>query len=401
MFKPFMRLYQKIMFISSFILPWREPEIIAGDGSEEKLVELFKQKNWTSTLFVTGPNIYRRGLPLPLIEKLTEAGIMLVLFKETEPNPPIRQVEECVNLFNENSCTAIIGFGGGSPMDLAKATAARIARPNKTIPKLKGVLKVLRKTPPLIAIPTTSGSGSETTLAAVITDSEHNEKYAINDPQLIPAYALLNPEYTINMPPHVTAGTGMDAVTHAVEAYIGKSNTKYTKQKAESAIQLLLKYLSRAYENGTDLEARAKVQTAAYDAGCAFTRAYVGYVHALSHAVSAFYNTPHGYTNAVIMPYVLRAYGKAAHKPLAHLARQNGLAKAGSSDAEAAAAMIERIDEMRRQMDIPEHLKEIQSEDIPAMADHAAREANPLYPVPKIFNKDELAELYRKIQGGN
>ncbi|MDO5734444.1 MAG: iron-containing alcohol dehydrogenase [Eubacteriales bacterium] len=399
MYNFLMRTYQKIMYLSSFILPWREPELIEGQDAEDKVLQLLEAKGWKSVLFITGPNIYRRGLPISLIDKLKAGGIHLSIFNETLPNPPIVQVEECVKLFKEANCDLIIGFGGGSPMDLAKATAARIARPRKSIPKLKGVLKVLRKTPPIIAVPTTAGSGSEVTLAAVITDLEHQEKYAINDPQLIPDYALLKAEYCASMPAHVTASTGMDALTHALEAYIGKSNTKYTRAKAESAVALIFNYLIPAYKDGNNLEARAKMQLAAFDAGCAFTRAYVGYVHALSHALSAFYGTAHGLANAIILPYVLKAYGQSAEADLAKLARQNNLVIDSASDQEASAALINEIIRMNAEMNIPEHLPEIKVTDIPALVHHAIKEANPLYPVPKIMREAELSKLYLEIKG--
>ena len=196
-------------------------------------------------------------------------------------------------MYLDNGCEAVIAFGGGSPMDCAKALCARIARPKRSLLQMKGLLKVGRATPLLIAVPTTAGSGSETTLAAVITDEKSHHKYVINDFALIPSYAVLDPAVTATLPKAVAAATGMDALTHAVEAFIGRSTTKETRADALKAVKLIFQYLETACEKGEE-EARAQMLYASYLAGKAFTRSYVGYVHAVAHSLGGAYGTPHG-----------------------------------------------------------------------------------------------------------
>lgn len=174
-------------------------------------------------------------------------------------------------------------------MDCAKGVGARLARPNKTLAKMEGILHVMHKLPLLIAVPTTAGTGSETTLAAVITDADTHHKYAINDFSLIPHYAVLEPEVTVGLPPQLTSTTGMDALTHAIEAYIGRSTTKQTRSAAIEAIQLILRYLPAAYKNGQNRIARKQMLRASYLAGTAFTKSYVGYVHAVAHSLGGQY----------------------------------------------------------------------------------------------------------------
>ncbi|HKM02596.1 MAG TPA: iron-containing alcohol dehydrogenase, partial [Bacilli bacterium] len=335
-----------------------------------------------------------------LVRNLERNAIDVVIYHGVTSNPTISHVEEALALYNAESCEALIGFGGGSPLDVAKVVAAKLARPNKAITKMKGILKIGKKTPLLIAVPTTSGTGSEATLAAVIIDEKTRSKYAINDPVLFPSYALLLPELTIALPKNITAETGMDVLTHAVEAYIGKSNTKYTRAKAINATRLVFEYLYTCYAEPGNLEARRMMQLASYDAGAAFTRAYVGNIHALSHPLSAYYGLGHGKTNAIIMPIVLDEYGDKVYHSLASLARAAGISTE-VNDEIAAKSFINLIKELNRKMGIPEFIESIKDEDLTSLAHHAYKEANPLYPVPVIFNEAKLVELYKKIRGDN
>ena len=268
---------------------------------------------------------------------------------------------------------------------------------------MKGVLKVLKKIPPFFAVPTTAGTGSEATLAAVITDSKTHDKYAINDPVLIPHYAVLDPELTVKLPKHITSTTGMDALTHAVEAYIGRSNNKLTSDLSEKATKLIFENITKAYDNGEDIEARQNMQLAAYYAGISFARAYVGYVHAIAHSLGGQYGVPHGLANSVILPYVLDYFGESAYPRLARLAEIVGID--GKDDAEKAKAFIEAIRKLNEHMNIPKYIKAkdggdlIRDEDIPVMAERAYKEANPLYPVPKFMGREELTQMYYTIQG--
>ena len=263
---------------------------------------------------------------------------------------------------------------------------------------MKGNLKVLKKLPPLFAVPTTAGTGSEATLAAVISNSETHEKYPINDTSLIPHYAVLDPVLTKGLPKHITSTTGIDALTHAVEAYIGKSNTAETEKMAKDAVKLIFGNLKEAYDNGDNLEARKNMQLAAFYAGIAFTRAYVGYVHAVAHTLGGMYSVPHGLANSVILPYVLEYYGEAAHKRLAELADLVGITSDGDTDAAKADKFIKAIKDMNESMQIPNKIKGIKDEDIPIMVKRALKEANPLYPVPKFMGAEEITEIFRIIK---
>lgn len=281
--------------------------------------------------------------------------------------------------------------------NLAKALGARIAYPKKSLGELKGVLRVLRKIPTLIAIPTTAGTGSEVTLAAVITDSEKQHKYTLMDFTLIPRYAVLDPTVTYTLPPHLTATTGMDALTHAVEAYIGRSTSKETRRKALEATALVFGNIEKAYANGRDYEARANMLKAAYLAGVSFSKSYVGYIHAVAHSLGGQYNVPHGLANSVLMPIVLESYGKTAYKKLHKLGIAAGVSSQSDSREVGAKKFIAAIKGLNARMEIPEKITGIKREDIPQMAKHADKEANPLYPVPKLMNAKELQKFYYQV----
>lgn len=398
LYKLYCRCFQRVMYVAEYFLPWRVPEQISGEGSLAKLPAFAKAKGFKSALLVTDQGLMSLGMAQPIIDGFKAEGLNIAVYDKVVPNPTITNIEEGLKLYKDNNCDVIIALGGGSPMDCAKGIGARVARPGKSIPKMKGLLRVLKKLPPLVAIPTTSGTGSEATLAAVISNPDTHEKYPINDPVLIPHYAVMDPLLTVGLPKHITSTTGMDALTHAVEAYIGSENTRNTKKYAIEATQLVFKYLKRAYDNGQDKEARNMMQKASLLAGMAFTRAYVGYVHAIAHSLGGFYGVPHGLANAVILPHVLDAYGEKAHKKLAQLADAVGIK--GANDAEKAKAFIQAIKDMNAAMDIPTQIEgkwTIKEEDIPTMVERALSEANPLYPVPVIWGKEEMAAMYREI----
>ncbi len=328
---------------------------------------------------------------------MEETGITCVVYDKTRANPTVQNVEEARELYLQHACQVLLAFGGGSAMDCAKAVGARIARPNKPLNKMKGILRVMRRIPPLFAIPTTAGTGSETTLAAVITDAETHNKYPINDFFLIPDWAVLDPEVTYTLPPHLTATTGMDALTHAVEAFIGRSTNPKTRQQALEATRLIFGNLETAYANGTDQTARANMLKAAFLAGAAFTVSYVGYIHAVAHSLGGQYNIPHGLANSVLLPVFLEAYGESIHKKLHHLALSAGISTTDDTDREGAEKFIAAIRAMNKRMGIPETLPGIRKEDIPVMAAHAESEANPLYPVPVLMTKAELEKFYYHV----
>ena len=391
------RIAQKVLKVAMCFMDWSEPELLEGERAVLKLPALVKSKGLNKVLVVTDKGLMNLHLLDPLFEGLKKENIEYVIYDGVQPNPTIPSIEECKQIYLDNKCEGIIAFGGGSPMDCAKAAAARVIKPKKSVRKMRGYLKVNKKLPPFFAIPTTAGTGSETTLAAVVTDPTTHEKNAICDPCLRPKYAVLDPALTVGLPPHITSTTGMDALTHAVEAYIGKSNVKSTIKYAEDAVILIHANLEKAYSNGKDMEARNNMLKASFCAGSAFTRAFVGYVHAIAHNLGGMYNTPHGLANAVILPHVLEWYGPSIYKPLAKLADLIGLGKENMSNEEKAKAYIAEIKRMNQAMNIPEQFDFIKEEDIPVLVERALKEGNPGYPVPKIMNKKDCEQVIRSL----
>ena len=396
--KAYCRIYQKAFFFAQCtpFFDWSEPYVLEGAGAIRKLPEFIKSKGLNNVLVVTDKGLMGIHLLDSLFEELDKAGVKYTVYDGTQPNPSIQNIEDARQLYLDNACEGVIAFGGGSPMDCAKAAAARVTNPKTPVKKMRGVLKVWHKLPPLFAVPTTAGTGSEVTLAAVVSDPETHEKNAINDPKLRPKYAVLDPELTVGLPPHITSTTGMDALTHAVEAYIGNSNVKSTIAYAEKATKMIFDNIETAYADGKNIEARDKMLWASYYAGMAFTRAYVGYVHAIAHNLGGFYGIPHGLANAVILPYVLEFYGESAHKKLAKLSEIAGV-KTDGTDKEKAEAFIEAIKTLNKNMNIPDGFDMIKEEDIPTIVKRALKEGNPLYPVPRIMDKADCEAVIRRL----
>ena len=392
--KIYCRTFQTAFRIAIPLLPYRKPKIL---GSVKAIPELLQKKKCSCVLLITDPGLTKLGLTKRLEKALSASHIPYTLYDKTVANPTTANVQEALDLYQENGCNAIIGFGGGSSIDCAKAVGARVAKPNQPLAKMKGILKVHKKLPLLIAIPTTAGTGSETTLAAVITDAQTRHKYAINDFPLIPRYAVLDPKVTLSLPPFITATTGMDALTHAVEAYIGNSTTYGTRKNALMAVELIFRYLDAAYQNGSDVEARKQMLRASFYAGCAFTKSYVGYVHAVAHSLGGEYNVPHGLANAILLPFVLKSYGSTIHKKLYRLAIAAGIATKDTPASEAAESFIQAIQDMKKRFEIGDTVPAIRREDIPKLAHYADKEANPLYPVPVLMNAKELEQFYVQL----
>ncbi len=394
-YNAFCRVYQKVIYLVEFFLPWGEPTMLTGPGSIKKLPNLVKEQGVNNVLIVTDKGLTSLGLLDSLYEELDKAGVKYTVFNGVQPNPTIDNIEEARQMYLDNSCQGIIAFGGGSPMDCAKIAAARVVKPNQPIEKMRGIMKILKKLPPFFAVPTTAGTGSECTLAAVVSNPKTHEKYACNDSVLRPRFAVFDPELTIGLPPHITSTTGMDALTHAVEAYIGKSNVPSTIQFAEKATKMIFENLETAYNDGKNIEARNNMLLASYNAGMAFTRAYVGYVHAIAHNLGGLYGLPHGLANAVILPVVLESYGSAVYTPLAKLADIVGIK--GDSEEAKAKAFIAEIYAMNERMNIPKGFTQIKEEDIPTIVDRALKEGNPLYPVPVIYGKEEMTAIVKSL----
>ena len=395
--KCYYRINQKVLKFAMRFMDWSEPTLLEGEGSILRLPSLIKSKGVNNVLVVTDRGLMSLHLLDPLFIELEKEGLSYSVFDEVQPNPTIKNIEDCKDMYIKNKCEGIIAFGGGSPMDCAKAAGARVTNPKKSVKKMRGYLKIKKKLPPFFAVPTTAGTGSETTLAAVVSDPSTHEKYAICDGKLRPKYAVLDPNLTIGLPPHITSTTGMDALTHAVESYIGKSNVKSTIRYAEEATILIHQNLEKAYANGKDLSARENMLKASFLAGSAFTRAFVGYVHAIAHNLGGMYGTPHGLANAVILPYVLKWYGKSIYKPLSKLADLIGITNDKMNIEEKAKAFIDEIIRMNKAMNIPEKFDFIKESDISTLISRALKEGNPGYPVPKIMNKKDCESVIRQL----
>ena len=392
----FCRAFQCCFAVGACLLPWRRPMVYAGPGSLLRAADILRENGLRRPFVVASRRQCADKHFRALQEALDEQDILLSVFSSVEPNPSVETVEKIAAQYRLDRCDCFLVIGGGSPMDAAKAAAARLARPERSLSRLAGLLKVRRRVPPLIAVPTTAGTGSETTIAAVITGSDHH-KYAVSDLCLIPRYAILDPTLSVGLPPHITAETGMDALTHAVEAYLSRFyNTGMTRALAESAVVTIFAHLERAYRDGASLEDRAAMLQASFDAGAAFTRASVGNVHAIAHTLGGLYGTPHGLANAVLLPLVLEDYGAAAYPRLARLAWLVGLP--GETKEARAKAFIAEIRAMNARMGIPDHFDTIREEDIPLMSKWASQEANPVYPVPVIYDEARFARVIERAR---
>lgn len=385
------RAYQCVFGLGARLLPWRQPETITGPGSLADIPARLTRYGAHHPLVVAS----RRQCADPAFQQMLSRLGGYTLFSDIKPNPPVSTVEAAAALYRQAHCDSLVAVGGGSPMDTAKAAAALVVRPGKAPEQLAGLLKVRRAIPPFIAVPTTAGTGSETTIAAVVTGADHH-KYAISDLCLIPRCAVLDPLLTVSLPPHTTAETGMDALTHAVEAYIGRFyHTHQTDAMSEEAVVTIFRTLEHACAHGDDVEARQALLTASYQAGVAFTRAGVGNVHAIAHTLGGLYGVGHGLANAVLLPVVLRDYGAAAHRRLARLAELVGLS--GDSEADRANAFIDAIFAMNARLGIPTGFTCIREADLPQMAAWAAKEANPTYPVPVIYDRARFIRVIRQV----
>ena len=388
------RAFQCCFGAGARLLPWRTPEVYTGDGSLLRVADILRENSLRRPFVIASRRQFADEHFRRLQEVLDMQDILLSIFSAVEPNPSVETVEKIAEQYRIDRCDCFLVIGGGSPMDAAKAAAALLVRPNRSLSSLAGLLKVRRRIPPFIAVPTTAGTGSETTIAAVITGRDHR-KYAVSDLCLIPRYAILDPTLSAGLPPHITAETGMDALTHAVEAYLSRFyNTRKTREQAERAVVTIFSHLERAYRDGASLPDRAAMLQASFDAGAAFTRASVGNVHAIAHTLGGLYGTAHGLANAVLLPIVLEDYGAAAYPRLARLAHLVGIQEASAETS--ARAFIAEIRAMNARMGIPDHFDCIRSEDIPLMASWACREANPVYPVPVIYDQARFARVIER-----
>ena len=391
-YKLYARTFQMCFRLLIPLLPYRSPIVYKDIGDIGKI--LTKEDK---PLIVTDQAIVNAGLLDFVLKPLYEKGIKYSIFSNVCPNPTSDVINEALACFKKDNCSCFIALGGGSVIDTAKAIGARYARPKKELKDLAGILHVRKKIPTLIAIPTTCGTGSETTLASVVIDSKTRHKFAINDFPLIPKYAILDYRVIEKLPERLVYTTGLDALTHALEAYVGRSTTKDTRKDALEAIKLIFENIEVAKERKK--ENLQNMMEASFKAGRAFTKSYVGYVHAIAHSLGGKYDIPHGYANAVILPYVLKEYGKAIYKKIARIYDYLNMGDSSISNKEKYEVFMNKLDVLESNLGIDKKFHCIKKEDIPSMAKYALKEANPLYPVPVMWNKKKMIDMYYKIQG--
>lgn len=386
----------KVLKGTAKILPFPKPTLFSGPGSSLELCDAIALMGTGRVLIVTDAMLVQIGLLDNIQARLTQLGVEFFIYDGVKPDPTIDQIESGLEMLKTRQCEAILAVGGGSSIDAAKVIAAR-ATNDKPIRKMEGLFRVFRATMPLYAIPTTAGTGSEVTVAAVVSDPERQAKAAIMDPKLVPAMAALDGSLMTGLPPAITAATGMDALTHAVEAYISVNALPDTDHYALAATRLIMQNLPIVMEDGQNIEARQHMAMASYYAALAFTRAGVGYVHAIAHNFGAYYHTPHGLANAIVMPYVLDYSKTECTARLAELAEASGLKQDGDSDSALADKFIGHIRSLNARFGIPEKLDDLKADDIPAIARAAMKEAHSTYAVPRYMDRSTCEAFIRQI----
>jgi len=392
------RLIKPFMWPVSRVVPIPRPTVFVGPDSALRLCHSIGQFGFKRVLIVTDAVLVKLGLIEPIRRALVEQGIETAVHDGITPDPTYPVLQAGYEAVRAHRSDAILAVGGGSAIDAAKVIGA-MAVTGKSPEKLIGMLKVSKPMLPLFAIPTTAGTGSEVTVAAVVTDPVKHSKSAVIDPKLVPLATALDPALMKGMPKPITAATGMDALTHAVEAHINRWPHAETPLHAISAVRMIFANLPRAYANGEDLEARESMALASFYAGLAFTKAYVGYVHAFSHKIGGMYGVPHGLANAITLPYVLDYIKDAplAQQRLAELAVAIGAGTASESGQVLAQRFVDRVRELNRTVGIPEKMESLKPADVPEVARAAMIEAHRDYPVPKNMSLGEAEALLRRI----
>jgi alcohol dehydrogenase len=345
---------------------------------------------------VTDQDLVALGLPDGFRKGLERQGLDVTVFDQVSPNPTEEQVTAGIEAGKRIGCEAVVAFGGGSPMDAAKVIAAGQTN-EKEVSKMEGPFKLWKAPVPIFAVPTTAGTGSEATFAAVVTNPSERRKYAIADYKLVPEAAALDPELMVGLPPAITAATGMDALTHATESFIcGRANDE-SRRSGRITAKLVFENLPTAYEEGSNIEARESMALAAYEGGLSFAKVGLGYVHGIAHQLGGMYHIPHGLANAVTLPRVLEYSKETCVPELAELARVVGAGEPGQGDEALADAYIEAVRELNQRLDVPEHFEQIQPEDVPLIAERAIDEAFELYAVPKYMRQEDAEAVVRQL----
>lgn len=375
-----------------------QPKMIKEEHALLDLVDVLKEKHLTHYMIVTTPGFIKRGTLQSFFDALNQNDIQYSIFHDLKPDPEICDVEKLKEMYINEDCQALIAIGGGSVIDCSKAALACIQMKNLDVKTVLHTGRVSKPLPLLIAVPTTAGTGSEVTAGAVITDPIKKRKYALSHLFLIPKYAVLDASLLTSLPSEMTAYTGMDALTHAIEAYINCFNNRKTNEYALCAIKSIFQYLVPSFENGLNKHYRLELLEASYNAGVAISNNYVGYVHAIAHGIGGMYHLQHGMINAIILPIVLEEYGSAVVSKLAKIADVVGIT--GTTDQDKSKQFIQKLKDLNQIFSIPTSIPEIQEEDIHYLAIGAEKEGNPTYPTPVIWDVEQFEKVIRKIKHG-
>ncbi|MBF1077728.1 MAG: iron-containing alcohol dehydrogenase [Solobacterium sp.] len=377
---------------------YMQPKMIKGEHALLDLVDVLKEKHLTHYMIVTTPGFIKRGTLQSFFDALNQNDIQYSIFHDLKPDPEISDVEKLKEIFVKEGCQALIAIGGGSVIDCSKAALACIQMKNLDVKTVLHTGRISKPLPLLIAVPTTAGTGSEVTAGAVITDPIQKRKYALSHLFLIPKYAVLDASLLTSLPRKMTAYTGMDALTHAIEAYINCFNNHKTNEYALRAIKTIFQYLVPSFEDGLNMQYRLELLEASYNAGVAISNNYVGYVHAIAHGIGGMYHLQHGMINATILPIVLEEYGSAVVSKLAKIADVVGIT--GANDQDKSTQFIQKLKDLNQIFSIPTSIPEIQEEDIHYLAIGAEKEGNPSYPTPVTWNVEQFEKVIRKIKHG-
>ncbi|MEP4148513.1 MAG: iron-containing alcohol dehydrogenase [Halioglobus sp.] len=378
------------------LLPRNPPVVYKGIGSSIVLTEQVAILGIRKILIVTDSFLGGSGILDGIKQQLEKDGIDYAVFDGVLPDPAFDQVQAGEALLRTEGCEAVIAVGGGSVLDAGKLIALLHTNPGD-LNSFNGIQKSKHPALPLFAIPTTAGTGSEITLASVITDPDTQRKVPVVDSKLIPGYVALDAEIMKGMPKGITAATGMDALTHAVESYLSKASTPATEIQAKAAVRLIFLYLARAWHDGNDMEARDGMAVASFYAGSAFGRTSVGYAHGIAHQLGRICHTPHGNANAMVLPEVLTAYGNCVHQRLAELALLIGLGETGEAPSSLAQKFVRAIIDLRDETELPLKPDGLQASDITSIVEEALAEAGDLYPVPRYMTDIEVAAIVRGL----
>jgi len=375
-----------------------QPKMIKGEHALLDLIDVLKKQHLTRYMIVTTPGFIKRGTLQSFFDALNQNDIQYSIFHDVKPDPDISDVEMLKEMYIKDSCQALIAIGGGSVIDCSKVALACVQMKKLDVTTVLHTGRVSKQLPLLIAVPTTAGTGSEVTAGAVITDPIQKRKYALSNLFLIPKYAVLDSSLLVSLPSKMTAYTGMDALTHAIEAYINCFNNRKTNEYALCAIKSIFQYLVPSFEDGLNKHYRLELLEASYNAGVAISNNYVGYVHAIAHGIGGMYHLQHGMINATILPIVLEVYGSAVVSKLAKIADVVGIT--GATDQDKSTQFIQKLKDLNQIFSIPTSIPEIQEEDIHYLAIGAEKEGNPSYPTPVTWDVEQFEKVIRKIKHG-